>query len=204
MLLPGELELAAEDVGRTLERRVDVAALHRRATALEAVGRDGLADGDDGGQRLVVDLDGERAEAGRLERLAEHPADRLAVEHDLAREERLVVLDAGVVDAGHVVGGEHPHDAGHPEGRCGAQGRDPGVCVRRLHRVGVEHGTGPPDEVVGVERGPGDVQRRGLVRELLPHHGIRRSLRQGGHAPTPTVALRAYSLGRAVPSMADR
>ena len=114
------------------------------------------------------------------------------------------MLDAGVVDPGHVLGREHPDDAGHAEGRRGAQRRDPGVRVRRLHGVGVEHGTGPPDEVVGVERGPGDVQRRGLVRNLLPHDGIRRSLRERGHALTSTVVVRANSRGRAVPSMADR
>ena len=56
-------------------------------------------------------------EPRRLRRLAEHPDERVAVEHGLGREQRLVVLDARVVDAGHVVGGEHPHDAGHFERR---------------------------------------------------------------------------------------
>ena len=65
------------------------------------------------GNGSYVDLDGGRTEPGGLEGLAEHPAHGVAEEHDLVGEQRLVVLDAGVVDAGHVGGGEHPHDTGH-------------------------------------------------------------------------------------------
>ena len=54
------------------------------------------------GQRLVVDLDGGGAESRGLEGLPQHPADGVPDEHHLVGEERLVVLDPGVVDAGDV------------------------------------------------------------------------------------------------------
>ena len=41
---------------------------------------------------------------------------------------------------------------GTREGRLGAQRRHPGVRVRRLHGMGVQHGTASAREVVGVER----------------------------------------------------
>ena len=41
--------------------------------------------GDQRRQRLVVDLDRLGALPGRLQRLAEHPADGVPVEHDLGR-----------------------------------------------------------------------------------------------------------------------
>ena len=47
VLLPGELELAAEDVRGTGEAGLDVAALQVRLAALEALGRDRLAHGHD-------------------------------------------------------------------------------------------------------------------------------------------------------------
>ena len=64
------------------------------------------------GSGSYVDLDRRRPAARGLERLAEHPADGVAVVPDLVGEQRLVVLDAGVVDAGDVCSGEHPDDAG--------------------------------------------------------------------------------------------
>ena len=116
VLLARALGHAAVDVGRVRERAVDVAALQPGHPALEAARLDRLEHGDQGRQRLVVHLDGQRPEPRGLERLAEHPADRLPVEHHLGGEERLVALDAGVVDPGHVLRGEHAHDAGHGEG----------------------------------------------------------------------------------------
>jgi hypothetical protein len=88
-----------------------------RLAALEALGRDRLLDVDQRGQRVGLDHDGGRAEPRRLEGLAEHPGDRMAEVHDLVREQRLVVLDPGVVDPGHVGGGEDAHHAGHVECR---------------------------------------------------------------------------------------
>ena len=64
-------------------------------------------------QRLVVDLDRGRAAAGRP-RASRRAPSRPAWPWNITSvgEQRLVVLDAGVVDAGHVGGGEHPDHAG--------------------------------------------------------------------------------------------
>ena len=123
VLLAGELELALEDVRAAGPRGLRVAAPQRRAGALEALRRDRLGDRDQRRQRLVVDLDGQGAQPGRLQRLGEHPAHGVARVHHLVREQRLVVLDPGVVDPGHVRGGEHPDHAGHraAPARCAAR-----------------------------------------------------------------------------------
>ena len=115
------------------------------------------------GSGSYVDLDRQRPAAGGLEGLAEHPADRVAVVPDLVGEQRLVVLDAGVVDAGDVLLREHPDDAGDVVRRARVEAGDPRVRVRRLHRVGVQHVLAAADEVVGVERVAGHVQGRALV-----------------------------------------
>jgi hypothetical protein len=113
VLLAGEFELSAEDVRAVRQRRLDVAPLHVRLGALECAGGDRLAHGHERRQRVYVHLDGDGSEPGGLEGLAEHPAHRVAVEHDLVREQGLVVLDAGIVDPGNIRGGQHPHDTGH-------------------------------------------------------------------------------------------
>ena len=130
VLLAGHLGDPAEDVRRCRQALLDVTPRDDGLAALEALGVDRLGQRDDRGQGLVVDLDGEGAEAGGLERLAQHPADGVADEHHLVGEERLVVLDPGVVDARHVGGGEHADDAVH--GQCGrrVEARDAGVGVR--------------------------------------------------------------------------
>ena len=168
MLLAGELELAAEHPVGAGQRAVDVATRDLRLATLEAVRGDRLADRHIGRQRLGCHLDGLRAEPGGLERLSEHPADGVAEEHDLRREQRLVVLDAGVVDARHVLGGEHPDHAGNGEGRRNVERGDPRVGVGRLHRVGVQDVLGAVDQVVGVEGRSGDMQHRALVWDREP------------------------------------
>ena len=129
------------------------------------------------GSGFDLHLDGGGAEPRRLERLAEHPADRVAVEHHLVGEQRLVVLDAGVVDARDVSGGQHPDNAGHPQRRLGAQRGDPGVRTRHLHRVRVQHVLGAQHEVVGVQRGAGHVQGGALVRDRCADRRALRPLR---------------------------
>ncbi len=205
VLLAGELELAAEHVRRPGEAGLDVAAAPAAvAPPWKLCGVDRLAHRHEGRQRLGVDLDRRGAEPGRLDRLAEHPAHRVAVEHDLGREQRLVVLDARVVDAGDVGRGEHPHDTGHRQRRFGAQRRDAGVRVRDLDRVGVQHVLGAVDEVVGVQRRAGDVQGRALVRDRqrrptgCPGRSDKRT-----HAGTSS-AFSACSLSRLWPSIALR
>ena len=169
VLLTGELEAAGEHMLGRPETLVDVAALHGRLGALELAGGDGVLDVDQ--RRLGLDLDHyrRRAEPGRLDRLAEHVADGVSEEPDLGREQRLVVLHARVVDAGHVVRGQHPDHAGHVVGRLHVESGDRALRHEHLHGVGVQAVLGPGDQVVGVERPPGDVQRGGLVRERLAH-----------------------------------
>ena len=171
VLLAADLQLAAEPVGRPLQRGGRVAAADRPLVALVAAGRDGVVHADQRGQRLVLGLDVRRPLARGLQRLAEHPADRVPVVHDLAREQRLVVLLAGVVEAGHVLRGQHPDHAGHVVRGLGAQPGDPRVRVRGLHRPGVQRALRPAGQVLGVQRGAGHVQAGALVRDREPHHG---------------------------------
>ena len=66
VLLPGELELALEDVGTRVPLRLGLAAAHGRPGALEALRRDRLGHRDQRRQRLVLDLDAAPPRAGRL------------------------------------------------------------------------------------------------------------------------------------------
>ena len=163
VLLPGHLGDALEDVGRGGQRGVDLPALDHRAGSLEALGLDRLGQRDHRRKRLVVDDDGLGTEPGGLEGLPQHPAHGLPDEHHDLGEERLVVLDAGIVDPRHVLGGEHAHHPGDVERRGGVEPGDPRVRVRRADRVGVQDVVRPVDQVVGVERLSGDVERRALV-----------------------------------------
>ncbi len=203
VLLPGELELAGEHVRGVGEARVDVAVRHHGARAVVAVGRDGVLEGDQGGQFVEVHLDGLRAEPGRLQRLAEHPGDRVAVEHDLVGEERLVVLHAGVVDAGDVRAGQDAHHAGHGEGGAGAHRGDPAAGLHDLDRVGVQDVLGALHQVVGVQRGAGDVLDGALVRHRDADDGLLGTLGQVAHDGTASVVC-AYSFSRDWPSIAER
>ena len=198
VLLAADLELAAEPVRGPLQRGGRVAAADRPLVALVAAGLDRVVHGDQRGQRLVAGLDRFRALPGRLQGLAEHPADRVAVIHDLAGEQRLVVLLAGVVEAGHVVGGQHPHHAGHLVGGVGPQAGDAGVRVRGLDRPGVQGAQRAAGQVLGVERGAGHVLFRALVGDRQAHHGPVRAVGQRAHAPLmvgPPGALPSWVLG---------
>ena len=117
VLLAGHLRDAAVDVGRARQARLDVTAGDDGPAALEVLGVDRLGQRHDRGERLVVDLDRGRADARGLEGVAQHPADRVPDEHHDVGEQRLVVLHARVVGAGHVVGGQHPDDSRDGQGR---------------------------------------------------------------------------------------
>ena len=180
VLLAAELEGAGEPVRRGLERLVGVAAGDHPLMALEALGGDRLRRGDQRRERLVLHHDRLGAEPGRLLGLTEHPADGVTVEHHLVGEQRLVVLDPGVVDPGHVGGGQHLDHPGDSVRRADVQLGDLGVGVRGLQRPGGQRSGQPVDQVVGVERLAGDVQRRGLVRHLQADDRVLRPVGQGG------------------------
>ena len=178
VLLATELELAGEPVARGRQTGGRVSAGDGALMALERLLLDRLGEGHQARQRLVVDLDRLRAAAGGVQRLAQHPADGVPVEHHLGREQRLVVLDAGVVDPGHVLGGQHPDHAVDVVRRLHPQIGDQGTGVRCLHRPGVQHTAGAHDQVVGVESGTGDVQVGRLVRQLEADLGAGRPIGQ--------------------------
>ena len=178
VLLAADLELTAEPVDGPFQPSGDVAAADRSLVALIAAGLDGVVHGDQRGQRLVVGLDLGGALPGRLQGLAEHPAHPVVVVHDLAGEQRLVVFLAGVVEAGHVVRGQHPHHAGHLVGGLDAQAGDPRVRVRGLDRPGVQRAERAADQVLGVQRVAGDMQVGALVRHRQAHHGLVRAIGQ--------------------------
>ena len=197
VLLPGHLGHATEDVGRCGQAPLDVPPGDDRLATLEALGLDRLGQRHDRGQRLVVDLHGRGAQAGRLERLPEHPAHGVADEHDLAGEQRFVVLDPRVVEAGHVVGREHAYDALDRQCRPRVEPDDPGVGVRRADRVRMEDMGRAVHQVVGVERVAGDVQCGALVRQGEADDRVARAVGQVAHAS-------AHQARSALPSMADR
>ena len=149
---------------------VGVAAADRARRALEALGRDGvLGMRDQRRQRLVVDLDRLRALPGRLQRLAEHPADGVPVEHHLGGEQRLVVLLAGVVDARARRRRSAPGPRRAPGRR--ARRRSPvtsGVRVRRLHRPGVQQSLVRPTRSSVYSALPVTCSVGALVRDLQP------------------------------------
>ena len=179
VLLPAERQLAGEPMGCGRQAGVGVAARDRACVTLEGLGVDRLLDRQDRRQRHGLDLDGRRPAAGVLQGLPEHPGHRMPPEADLGREERLVVLDAGVVDARHVRGRQHADDAGSRHREIGAQRGHSRVRLLDLHRPGVQHPLRPAHQVIGVERGPRHVQARRLVGDLDTDDGVVRPLGEG-------------------------
>ena len=191
VLLPGELEHPGEYVRRRAQTRHDVATLHRGLSPLELPRGDRVLDVDQRWLGIYLDHDGRRAEPGCLQRLAEHVADGMTEKLDLGREQRLVVLDAGIVDARHVVGGQHSDHPGHLVRGLHIELGDLALRDEDLHRVGVQAVLGARDEVVGVERESGDVECGGLVRDgLADLVGVRGgigSLGEMTHVSAPVV-----------------
>src|SRR5215831_12401024 len=107
MLLPadGELSLDAMRTGGERAFRVSAHNAHRRR--MKAAGGDGIFNGQDGGERLVLGDHSRSAEPGGFEGFAQDPRDRLRVKNNFCREERLIVAGtAGVAFAGNVGGGQ--------------------------------------------------------------------------------------------------
>ena len=110
----------------------------------------------------------------------------MAEEHDLGREQRFVVVHAGIVDAGDIRRGEDPDHARYGF-RCPGADREHlrvrlgylyGVCVQDVFRAG--------DEVVGVQRGAPDVRGRGFVGAGDPDGRAFRAFRKCAHARAPS------------------
>jgi hypothetical protein len=181
VLLARELELAGEHMRRSLEAGLDVASRHGGLATLEAVRRDGFLDVDQRGQRLGLDLDRLRAQPGGFQRLAEHPADRVSDIANLVGEEGVVVLDASVVDSGHVFFGEDADHAWDVVRRLGVELRDPRMRMRDRDRPSVQAVLGAVHQVVGIERVPGDVEGGGLVWVLLTDDRVVGALAERAH-----------------------
>ena len=205
VLLPGELEFAFEDVRATREGGLRFAAAQHGPRTLVALRGDGLLDRDQRRQRLVFDGDLGGPDPGRLEGVGEHPAHRVPVVHDLAGEQRLVMLDPRVVHPWHVGSGEHVDHPWHGQRWRGVHRAHLGVRVRGLHRVGVQHAWVAADQVVCVEGKPGDVQVGALVRHLDADHRARRAGAEFTHDVTPSgTADSAWNLSSDCSSIAAR
>ncbi|MDQ3035844.1 MAG: hypothetical protein M3Y87_25800 [Myxococcota bacterium] len=186
LLLTADEELAVETMRRLLERARHITARDALDVGEERARLDRLLDRDDRGARRVLRDHAGGAELGGLLGLREHPRDGHPVEEDLgarfddglgvavgrgrAWEERLVApARAGVVLAGHVVDRQHLHDARHLHRGRDVEAIEPRVRVRRHDRPRREHARHARREVIGVERGSGDVVLRALVRDRAAH-----------------------------------
>ena len=120
VLLAGDLGLAAEDVRRAPEAALDVTALEVRLPALEAPAAIASRTVTTAGSGSYSHLDGRGA--GRAASRVSPRTQQTACPWNITSWGRAARprLDAGIVDAGHVCGGEHPHDPGHGEGGAGS------------------------------------------------------------------------------------
>ena len=141
VLLPGDRGHALEDVRRRAPARPPTSprcSVGRAPWKLSAAIASSTR--QQRGQRLVVDLDRRRAPRRAASRVSPSTQQTAWPWYMTSvGEQRLVVLDPGVVDAGHVGRGEHPDHARHVVRRRGVEPGDPRVGVRRLDRVGVQH-----------------------------------------------------------------
>ena len=120
MLLPSDLERAAQAVGSALDCRIRVAPSHSDRRQHTTLLGQSLTNAQDGGQRLHVELD----LPGRFARL--HDAAGHDQGHHLpdmldpfTRQNRLVMRVGGQQRiAGDVICEHHSHHAGHGQGRA--------------------------------------------------------------------------------------
>ena len=201
-------------VGRRFDPHGDVRAelgVHERGVLGGALGV------DDGGQRLVVDLDQLGRVLGEVARLGHDERDRVADEADVALGEgpegraghgRRVTLEHGRLHRAdvrvEVRGGEHRPDAGHGPRRVDVEAGDPGVREVAAHERGVQHPR--HDHVVDVGALPGQQPWVLAPADGLPHeptgrrraHGALPSPGRVGAAPTsraPSILARPDAPG---------
>ena len=164
MLLAADTQLAREAVRAGGQRRFGVPARQPQRTGVETAGGDGFVDGEDRRQRPVVHPHARCPAPRSLQRLRQHPRDRLLVVHHLGGKQRLVMArDARLVFARHIRGGEGGGHAGFGERRRGVERGDRGMGVRREYRPGVQQPGEAAGQVVRVERFAGDVAARAFV-----------------------------------------
>jgi hypothetical protein len=118
MLLATDDEFAFEAERAPLDHR-HVAAGEAQRVGQKAAGVDRLLDAENRRKRFVGGDDAVRAALRVVQRVGEHPRDRLAMKHDLAREQRFVVAArSAVAFACHIGRGERGDDARLLECRC--------------------------------------------------------------------------------------
>src|SRR5881628_474014 len=139
---------------------------------------------EDGGQRLVDDLDGRQRGFRGLARRRRHGRHRLAdISHLAPGEHRLVLEGPAVADVGHVGGGHHrAHSGQSPRPRC-VQAHDARVRLRAAEHLADEHAG--QREVRGVDGGAGNLPGAVHARERLADDpGL-----AGGHRSPPGRAV---------------
>src|SRR5262249_23002275 len=85
----GQLSLDAMRTGGERALRVSAHNAHRRR--MKAAGGDGIFNGQDGGERLVLGDHSRSAEPGGFEGFAQNPRNRLRMKNNFCREEGLIV-----------------------------------------------------------------------------------------------------------------
>ena len=207
VLLSADLDDALEDVRRRRERGLGIAAADRAGGALERARLDRLGHGDDRRERLVLDAHGGGTEPGGLVRSRRAPTrGRARGTSPRSGKSGSSCLTPASLTPRHVVGGEHPHDAGHLERRRDVE-RHEGVRLLRLHRPRREHAAVARRRGRRCTRGARGVQRGALVRQWAGRRRGRRGRAASSLMPAPprsSSGVRAVQLQqRACSSMSD-
>ena len=165
MLLTADPQLAIDaDRARRDDRHVAVSNPQRLRE--KAAGVDSLFDREDGGQRLECGGHFLRTEPGGLNRLSQHPCDRLVVEQHLSGKQRLITpVRPAVALAGNIGLSQHRRHPWHFQSPRRVQPCRHRVGVRRPHGPRVQQSGKSPAKVVDVQRLAGHVPARAFVRE---------------------------------------
>src|SRR5262249_43152390 len=162
----GQLSLDAMRTGGERALRVSAHNAHRRR--MKAAGGDGIFNGQDGGERLVLGDHSRSAEPGGFEGFAQNPRNRLRMKKNCWREEGLIVAGtARVAFARNIGGRQSSTDAGLPYRRNNDELCQSSMRVRREDRPGMEQIGKTSQQVVGVESLACNVTARAFVRNSL-------------------------------------